>query len=286
MCIFLFDQQIAKPQFDALPDSNAQWQTYTYDGGIFAFETQFWIDSSSDTLINGDFYLNLNNAGSYFLHDNGLGQVYCRDTTDTDHLLYDFDVSEGDTVFDVFHLDLGDPLFTDMVVNGVDSVLIAGKYRKRIDISPAGVPDPGFFYWIQGIGGNQGLLTTNGVFFVSIRPWLHCMSANDTIQFDGSNFGDPGPVLSVGQPGNCFSTMDVPERVLGPSQFTAIPNPSTGLFHLGHTTAQISIYNAQGRLLFQTRDKEVDLSAYPPGVYTAVVQTAKGSSALRLVVMR
>lgn len=287
LSVLLLGQQIAMAQFDALPDSNAQWQIYVYDGGIFAFESLLWIDSSSDTLIDGDIYLNLNNAGSYFLHDNGLGQVYCRDTTGTDHLLYDFDVNEGDTVFAVFYLSVEDePHVDDMVVDDVDSVLFAGKYRKRIGISPVGASQPGFFYWIQGIGGNQGLLTTCATFSVSIRPWLHCMSANDTIQFDGSIFSDPGPLLSEGQPGNCFMVTAVPEQITGPFQLPLSPNPSTGLFHLTESSEHISVYNAHGKLLFRQQGEEVDLTAYPPGVYIAVLEAGKGWSTQRLVVVR
>ncbi len=70
------------------------------------------------------------------------------------------------------------------------------------------------------------------------------------------------------------------------SMLTATPNPSTGLFHLGQAAEQIIVYNAQGKLLFRQHGNEVDLSSYPPGVYTAVVQTAKGNSAQRLVVVR
>ncbi|MCO5275092.1 MAG: T9SS type A sorting domain-containing protein [Flavobacteriales bacterium] len=66
----------------------------------------------------------------------------------------------------------------------------------------------------------------------------------------------------------------------------ATPNPSTGLFHLSQAAEQIIVYNAQGKLLFRQHGNEVDLSAYAPGVYTAVVQTAKGRSAMRLVVVR
>jgi hypothetical protein len=64
------------------------------------------------------------------------------------------------------------------------------------------------------------------------------------------------------------------------------PNPSGGLFRISRAAEQISVYNAQGKLLFRQHGNEVDLSAYPPGVYTAVVQAAKGNSAQRLVVVR
>ena len=70
------------------------------------------------------------------------------------------------------------------------------------------------------------------------------------------------------------------------AELTATPNPSTGLFHLGQTARHITVYNTQGTLLFRTHGNEVDLGAYPPGVYSAVVETKKGPSAQRLVVVR
>lgn len=64
------------------------------------------------------------------------------------------------------------------------------------------------------------------------------------------------------------------------------PNPSTGLFHIGEAAKQISVYNAQGKLLFRQQGNEVDLGTYPPGVYTAVVEMKKGRRVERLVVVK
>ena len=64
------------------------------------------------------------------------------------------------------------------------------------------------------------------------------------------------------------------------------PNPSSALFHISRAAELITVYNAQGKLLFRQHGNEVDLGAYPPGVYTAVVRTERGPSAQRLVVVR
>ena len=83
-------------------------------------------------------------------------------------------------------------------------------------------------------------------------------------------------------------SVGVPESpvVVAKGSLSVSPNPSTGLFTLGQAAEQISVYNAQGRLLFRQHDREVDLSAYPPGLYTAVVRTAQGVGSIRLMVQR
>ncbi|MBZ0207355.1 MAG: T9SS type A sorting domain-containing protein, partial [Flavobacteriales bacterium] len=62
--------------------------------------------------------------------------------------------------------------------------------------------------------------------------------------------------------------------------------PSTGIFTISQEAEQVSVYTAQGRLLFRQHGKDVDLSAYPPGLYHAVVRTAQGVGHVRLMVQR
>lgn len=270
LAICILDQQIAKPQFDALPDSNAQWKVDYVEGSDYYYSNYYWI-SDIDTMIDGSqFHILPTNE---FINDNESGQVYIHSDGET-HLLYDFDVEVGDTVFDVFIREM--PV-QDMQIISVDTVSISGKYRKRIGIEDIdGSLSSETQYWIQGIGGTGGLLTTCNCIYPP-SPILVCMSANDTIQLG----------FDEGYPGHCFQINDIDvEEISFKDRIAVFPNPSTGLFHLGQSAEQISLYNAQGRLLFQQYGREVDLSAYPPGVYTAVVQTARGNSAQRLVVVR
>jgi len=46
------------------------------------------------------------------------------------------------------------------------------------------------------------------------------------------------------------------------------------------------VYDPHGREVLRTREKTIDLGAHPPGVYTAVVTTAQGRQAVRLVLLR
>jgi len=101
-------------QFDALPDSNARWQTYFYDGPSFMDEQLLFSSNGADTLFNSTPYRKLmgsagggtDYAGAY--RDDGTGKLFFRTTFDQTVLLYDFDVEVGDTV-DVINVAIGSP---------------------------------------------------------------------------------------------------------------------------------------------------------------------------------
>ncbi len=48
----------------------------------------------------------------------------------------------------------------------------------------------------------------------------------------------------------------------------------------------MTVYDAQGCQVASVLATEIDLSEHPPGLYTAVITTAQGSQAVRLVVVR
>ncbi len=272
------------------PDSNAVWCGVDDNGGPPGYDVQLQMDNAPDTTIGGIVYKKVTEyndesgewqyVGVYYVRSDasGKGYIYLPDSM-AEFLTGDATAQAGDTVHDVL-TGLPNGSFYGLVDLLVDSVVV---------LSNAGVTvtrhyvDPDIFnplsadvvFWQEGMGVNWG-----PIFRLSGIP--HLSSVNDTVQYDIDfvNLGYVGQIcwqISAG-------ISNTGNNEVGRLQFT--PNPSTGLFHINHTTRQVSIYNAQGRLLFQTHGPVVDLNAYPPGVYTAVVQTAKGSSALRLVVMR
>lgn len=264
-------------QFDALPSAHAQWQTNLYEGPNFVEEYLYWIDDFPDTLVAGNIYMKLNNS-QFLLFDNEIGQVYVRDQSGEESILYDFDVEPGDTVFDVY---ISEVAHINMYVNAVDTISVGSSMRKRIDIRSADEwGAPGYFYWIQGIGGTGGLLSTKGYFDLSGATQLYCMSWNDTVQFNLYGLGE-------GQPGSCFTITGV-EQPLNEVAVVANPNPSMGHFILGTALKAnvVTVYTSTGQQLFQTTGQEIDLSAYPPGLYHAVVRTAQGVGHVRLMVLR
>lgn len=128
-------------------------------------------------------------------------------------------------------------------------------------------------YWIEGVGGSGGLLSTNGVYFYPMyTATLACMQANDTI-------------WPSGESGSCWPT-EVMEY--NSNDLRVFPNPSTGLFTFTPSTNAVEkhILDQQGRMLFVTSEEVIDLTGHPPGVYTAVLFTPAGPVAQRLIVLR
>jgi hypothetical protein len=77
----------------------------------------------------------------------------------------------------------------------------------------------------------------------------------------------------------------VQENTMDPGLIVS-PNPSAGRFQLNQPAEAISVFNAMGQLLFRSQGSTINLVAWPEGVYTAVIQTAKGKFTQRLVVLR
>jgi hypothetical protein len=286
---------ITSAQVSYLPDSNARWIAHyeSYDSQYF-WSSYFYLDQERhDTLINDTSYAVL--KGFYLigltllpdtfrggLFDNGLGQVYYyHPGTARSYLLYDFDVQVGDSLMVWVGgggYDNADGQ-TLMFIESVDSVYLAGKYRKVIGIENQdalwgnqGITQ----WWIQGIGGTGDLLGSTGAQSLDITGGLECMSASDTIWWAFGPFGAPGTCGLVG-------VEEHPRQ----ASARASPNPSSGLFEItGHLSGPIIVQDVQGRVVLRTQGSVIDLSNFPCGVYSAVPSSTRYSQAIRLVVAR
>lgn len=55
------------------------------------------------------------------------------------------------------------------------------------------------------------------------------------------------------------------------------PNPSAGLFRIsGDDILEINVFNTSGKMILQTKDREIDLSARPSGIYLLRIHTGLG----------
>lgn len=289
--IVLIDTGSAQAQFNVyhpFPDSNAVWGMVTgcmdWNCGSAHYIQDHY---DGDTTMDGTSYKKIGQSiggGSgecscYPPED--LGPGYIREDTmsrkvfwrmqgsSTDVLLYDFAVNVGDTLQGLMeNCDL------TWVAGSIDSILIGSGYRKRINYEVSF--DPGVqFSIIEGIGSTYGLTTCPYIPF-EMGITLLCFTVDGNVLFSPL-----GPDLTAC--GDLTSGILHSKIVPGPVVY---PNPSTGIFHLGVAAREVQVYNAQGQLLFTHKGHEVDLSTWPPGVYTAVVETGKGRSVERLVVVR
>ncbi len=279
----------ASAQFNVyhpFPDSNAVWGVSS--GSVWCPDVYIQEYYDGDTLIGLYSYKIIMQAATDTNCNTppGLGAGFLRDDTAahkvywripgmaTDTLLYDFTLEVGDTLRGLYG---NTGLCADGVVTvySVDSIIVGTNYRRRINFSWDQCFGPSI---IEGIGSTTGL-TFCTFMNKSFGTILTCFMVNSELLYTqpcGAPIWAPCGELPLGLTGKHSAD----------SLLTATPNPSTGFFHLAQAAWRISVYNAQGKLLFQQQGNEVDLRTYPPGVYTAVVQTAKGNSTQRLVMVR
>lgn len=161
--------------YHPFPDSNAMWTDRIYDPNCnLTWECSInQYIMTGDTVIDGNSYKKLTKSG-YLIDQNYQYTFYTEYAgairqeiankkvyyyppifyPQTDTLLYDFDLTEGDPI----------PLsylypynFCDAVVDIIDSVAVGGSYRKRFHISTTNPPSWGQTWLIEGIGTTQGL---------------------------------------------------------------------------------------------------------------------------------
>lgn len=261
-------------QFDALPDSNATWATGFWIGPGYPFDGWYheYDPSYPDTTISGSTFHRIRTTGNFggtwydgAIRDNELGQVFYYPPGDTvERVLYDFDVLVGDTVNNVFAV----PGVADMLVITIDTIPVNGSDRKRIGIAPLG--GGGTFataHWIQGIGGDGGLLHTCGCVGVSGMAWLVCMTDNDIVQF-GSN---------VGGTGTCEIHLGVQAPSSSADPFMPVHDPVLDVLNIA-APGSVEVVALDGRVVakFFCANGMVPTSGLMPGMYVVRFEDTLG----------
>lgn len=295
----IFSCSLASAQtsvYHPFPDSNAVWGMVSgCSDMIQQCSNSMYIqyNFAGDTSIEGNTYKVVHEVvgqdpGGCCGPPEDLGPGFLRDDTaarkvywripgmNADTLLFDFTLELGDTLGGLYG-NTGLCVGAVITVQSIDSVLVGVSFRKRINFSATDPCQQTSI--IEGVGSTNGLTAcyaTPNTFSIL----LMCFTVNGELLY----------MSPCGEP-DMQACGEFPSSIAGPSPvFKPVghvtPNPSIGLFHLGRVAQEISVYNVQGTLLFRTYGTEVDLSAYPPGVYTAVVETNKGRRVERLVVVR
>jgi hypothetical protein len=278
--------------YHPFPDSNAVWgmESICIDPGCadWAYIQNY---TAGDTVINGQTYIRIDehylsmtnnfccpppgDAGPGYLREDTVSrQVYWLNMqTGEENLLFDFSLDVGDTLEGYLY----ECTLVIRTVVSVDSVLIGQNYRRRINFDTT--QDCTHFSIIEGIGSTCGLTGCFIAPFAQSGTTLSCFTLGGELLYTAPGF--PADLVPCGE-----LPSGVPGLSHGELPLRATPNPSTGLFHLGEAAERITVYTAMGRRLFRTQGNSIDLSAWPPGVYTAVLQTARGTGVQRLVVVR
>ncbi|HRQ85987.1 MAG TPA: T9SS type A sorting domain-containing protein [Flavobacteriales bacterium] len=286
LCIFSHTLATAQTSvYHPFPDSNAVWGLLS--GATFCPDISVQDYYAGDTIIDQHTYKIIaeyvtdpidcapHGIGTGFLFDDTAARkVYWRIPGATsDSLLYDFTLEVGDTLRGLY-ANTGPCADAPVTIISIDSIEVGGSYRRKMNLANDDCFGPSI---IEGLGSTTGLTSC---YFMnkSFGIVLTCFTVNGELLYEkpcGAPELAPCGNLPLGFSSEHSFAHDI-----------VTPNPSTGLFYIGQASRQISVYNAQGKLLFLQKGNEVDLGAYPPGVYTAVVETKKGPSAQRLVVVR
>lgn len=210
---------------------NVEFQSFEVNGNIIFHYDNYRYSLGNDTMIGGhlyktlisqrtygyvtdgypqyDYWYNLNDSPvtvgalredstkKIWLYDLGfLGGAF----TGHDTLLYDFNVSIGDTL----HWTQG-----QMIVTGIDSIqLLNGEWRRRIVLNH---PYEGIKYWIEGIGATEVIHQPYWIYF-EVLTQLTCFEQNGLILYKDPPYGIPLYVIL-----NCESLATNVEGIGQPS---------------------------------------------------------------------
>jgi hypothetical protein len=171
--------------YHPFPDSNAKWcSEYGYGDGVECGHGSMTYLLDGNISINGNIYNRL-------LHYDTLSVLYCmfgnywysrldtvtyyirQDSVQKKVWIYD-STSNSDKIFYNFNLNIGDTLDTSKVywaqwppfdiITSIDSVIIAGQYRKRYNYGTACNVPVQDTSMIEGIGGLHGLMNAPACF--------------------------------------------------------------------------------------------------------------------------
>lgn len=270
-----------------------QWKDYIY---CAASLTAYGVKESiytwnGDTIINGETYIAMSQlrytkgfngfpwwpTAVHFFPSNKLireddKRVYeYRPTSGGETVIYDFNLSVGDTVPDPeggTYSSNG-----DHVIIEIDSIFINQAFRTRFTLA-------GSHSIIEGIGSTSGLFQTIlGTTLECGNRWLECYIENDT-----AYYAKPAWLGT-----SCATNLSVYQ--MSHINFQISPNPvqsgESFVVHSDYQIEQISILNTQSQVIktviAEGKEQSVDVS-FPSGVYFAIIQTELGNTTKRLIV--
>jgi hypothetical protein len=158
-------------------------------------------------------------------------KVFIRYLADSaDQLLYDFNVSVGDSIANINSMPM------KLYVDTVDSVFIGNKFRKRIVLSNHGWSGE---QWIETIGSLSGILASGYHFLIGGKYDLLCFYENDTLKYHNPDFS------------SCYYNNVGIREIISDESFSLSPNPfsQSSLISFGQTYGDIvlEVYNIQGQ---------------------------------------
>ena len=288
--------------YHPFPDSSAVWIVSSgccnqaIGCGVVCCNLMTRFEMTGDTVINslsyhkilsfGTWSCNLPCAGpcmqpnwgmNYIREDTAKKIWWLYPFTMTDTLLYDFNLTAGDTIHTM-------PSYVDTnIVQSVDSILIGSDYRKIYYYNSSSYgPDTCTHFLIEGIGSGAGLFSElcGSCFEHGYR--LECFKQDNQILYYPNNIfcqNDTGTV--------CNFTVSVSE-VKSEKYIVISPNPATTQLAISSrqgTIKEIEIYDVLGekvhleQLSISNYQLTVNVSELHSGIYFVILRGEKSSAA-------
>ena len=272
----------AAQNYTPFPTDSAVWRVNYYSGalGCPPLVAEYQYTMNGDTQIASVNYKKIFRSGvSYqqFCYPPAFGyagairedsgkHIYLRlPNANADTLLYDFNLSVGDTVINYLNYTCTVP-----TVSSIDSVLVGSSWRKRFNLYDSSCGASGVSF-IEGIGSTRGLLEWTASF--ESAGQLECFQLH-------------GQTLYPDTISNCpLIVAGIPERQEACSVFCSATNPNAVTFSEGefcqykqlfiYNSLGQKIYSVSGNLLFPLNISSTEIGS---GIFYAQFSSANGET--------
>ena len=275
--------------YHPFPESNAMWRCVwgasgCYDNNDYA-DYQYLI--TGDTTIGIHQYHKLERSGYFdcqpplypvtgymgaFRNDIASRKVYYYPADSVSELLlYDFTLQVGDTIKG-YLAETGYSGPNTAIISMIDSVELAGSYRKRWHFDASSVYWEGFY--IEGIGGDKGPLEAL-VAQLDLNGELHCFEQNDEVLYTTDFL--PACDLATGVAAEQLPNLSIH------------PNPVIDQLSIAPVDGSVvaEIHDMHGRsvrsMTLQPVQTTIDVAGIPAGVYTITLRSRAGDRSGRFV---
>jgi hypothetical protein len=280
--------------YHPFPDSDAVWMgTNWWCDDVGCYDHDYILFIAGDTVIGGNHYRKLlstgydclawdttggsavnkffNRPSGAFREDTALRKVYYvpKDSSN-ESLLYDFNLSVGDTL----------PLAynnwdTTITVTSIDSILMGSDYRKRFWLSiPSFNLPTGYGSLIEGMGSTFGFYDRIVTPFES-GNYLNCFTVN-------------GQTIFLDSTGHCIHTLGISE-INKNSSLLISPNPAHNKLNVECKllNAELRIYDMMGRKVMNAEigNSKLEIGIdFPPGIYFVRVSDGQNAVVQKLII--
>lgn len=282
---FLIGQDYLPFPTDDVVWSNALYTVEEFeDGAGYYFKLDnitHYCGSGEDTIIGTQTYSIIETCGIGYkgaLRDEEGVVYYVPEDSETEYLLYDFTVSVGDTLNDLY-FDFEPPGGTgEVIVHSVSEVEVDGIVRRVIGFNTS-------FKWIEGIGCEKGFLAD---FYAEASEYghgLYCMSADDTTRY----IENEGVVNVEGVCSLTAGNMKYDDLI----EFSVYPNPAKDIvnciFGENIQVSEAFVTGVDGKIVSVSWSKQesglvFSINDLPNGLYNITLITNEGVLKSSLVV--